>query len=207
MEKVMPHRNVVRITVILLFLCVSASCATVPSETVTLSQKVGEDLVQLQQGYRQTIRLSFSQMRERGLAVIDNYYVPAYLKSFVKDGELMDIAKEENWEDLEGWARAAIDDIDAKRKSFVDDLNQKEEALLKKVDAAFARSIRANAAVTGHLNSVLKVKSLQDQVLDAAGMEDLGEGISDAITEASNFAAKYAKDVRAAGSRKTRSDP
>jgi len=203
----MPHRNVIRNTVVMLFLCVSVSCTTVPSETVTLSEKVGEDLVQLQQGYRQTIRLSFTQMRERGLAVIDNYYVPAYLKSFVRDGELMDIAKEENWEDLEGWARAAIDDIDAKRKSFVDDLNQKEEALLKQVDAAFARSIQANAAVTGHLNSVLKVKSLQSQVVEAAGMADLGKGISGAITEASNFAAKFTEDVRAAGSRDTRADP
>ena len=76
-----------------------------------------------------------------------------------------------------------------------------EESRKNQTDAAFGRSIRANAAVTANLNSVLKVKSLQDQVLDAAGLEDLGKGISDAITDVSNFADKHAEKIRAANPR------
>lgn len=190
----MRHRKVARIAVIALCLGLGA-CASVPEEAVTLSYAVGQDLEQLQQGYRETIRLSFEQMRKRGLTVIDEDWTPAYLKTFVKEGELVDIVKEENWEDLEGWARAAIEDIDAKRREFLDPLNKREQALLNKVDAAFGRALRANAAVTGHLNSVLKVKNVQDQVLDAVGMTEIRNQISDAIVDVSNYAAKATKEI------------
>ena len=129
--------------------CIGFSgCASVPEEAVTLSYAVGEDIRQLHGGYRATVRFSFEQMRQNGLVVIDEIWIPAYLKSFVKEGELLDIAKEENWQDLEGWARAAIEDIDAKRKAFLDPLQQREEALLADIDAAFSRAIAANAAGT-----------------------------------------------------------
>ena len=76
----MQHCKVVRIAVAILCLGLGA-CATVPEEAVTLSGSVGEDLEQFHQGYRETIRLSFNQMRERGLTIIDEVWVPAYLES------------------------------------------------------------------------------------------------------------------------------
>ncbi len=107
-----------------------SSCATVPKEAVALSVAVGEDIQQLYTGYRGTIEFSFEQMRQRGLVIIDEVFTPAYLKTFVREGELLQIAQEENWEDLEGWARAAIEDIDNERKAFLDPLNAREKVLL-----------------------------------------------------------------------------
>jgi len=193
-EEPVGHRKTLRIALTALCLGVGA-CASVPEETVTLSYAVGQDLEQLHQGYRETVRMAFAQMRAHGLAVIDDVWTPAYLKTFVKEGDLVGIVKEENWEDLEGWARAAIEDIDAKRKEFLDPLNEREQALLNKVDEAFARALRANAAVTANLNSVIKVQNLQDQVLDAAGMKELRDQINDAIVEVSDFAAKATKEI------------
>jgi len=72
---------------------------------------------------------------------------------------------EGNRDDLRAWARAAIEDIDAMRSEFVDSQNAREMALLIKIDDAFARTINANANVTAHLKSLLKVEEMQDRVL------------------------------------------
>jgi hypothetical protein len=181
-----------------LCLLLLSGCASVPKETVALSVAVGEDIQQLYSGYKSMVRFSFDQMRTNGLLVIDEIWMPVYLATFVREGELLEIAREENWADLEGWARAAIEDIEAKRREFVDSVDTRETALLEKIDQAFERTISANAAVTAHLNSVLKVEGLQDQVLDAVDLKDLRDQITNGITEASNFAADAAEKIRAA---------
>ena len=66
------------------------------------------------------------------------------------------------------WARAAIEEIDAKRSEFVDSLNVRETALLARIDDAFTRTINANA--TAYLKSLLKVEEMQDRVLQATGL-------------------------------------
>ena len=171
------------------------ACASVPKETVTLSRTVGQDIVQLQSGYRETIRFSFDQMRQAGLSVIDNVWTPVYLRSFVTGGQLVEAAKDEQTERIEYWARAAIKAIDDQRKKFLDPLQEREDALVAEVDAAFDRVINANAAVTANLNSVLKVQNLQDQVLDAAGVSGIRDTINGAIVSTSNWAATATKEI------------
>lgn len=171
------------------------ACASVPKETVALSRMVGQDVVQLQSGYRETIRFSFDQMRQAGLSVIDNVWTPVYLRSFVTRGQLVEAAKDEQTEKIVYWARAAIKAIDDQRKKFLDPLQEREDALVAEVDAAFDRVINANAAVTANLNSVLKVQNLQDQVLDAAGVSGIRDTINGAIVSTSNWAATATKEI------------
>ena len=171
------------------------ACASVPKETVALSRTVGRDVVQLQSGYRETIRFSFDQMRQAGLSMIDNVWTPVYLRSFVTRGQLVEAAKDEQTEKIEYWARAAIKAIDDQRKKFLDPLQEREDALVAEVDAAFDRVINANAAVTANLNSVLKVQNLQDQVLDAAGVSGIRDTINGAIVSTSNWAATATKEI------------
>ena len=171
------------------------ACASVPKETVALSRTVGQDVVQLQSGYREMIRFSFDQMRQAGLSVIDNVWTPVYLRSFVTRGQLVEAAKDEQTEKIEYWARAAIKAIDDQRKKFLDPLQEREDALVAEVDAAFDRVINANAAVTANLNSVLKVQNLQDQVLDAAGVSGIRDTINGAIVSTSNWAATATKEI------------
>ena len=171
------------------------ACASVPKETVTLSRTVGQDIAQLQSGYRETIRFSFDQMRQAGLSVIDNVWTPVYLKSFVTGGQLVEAAKAEQTERIEYWARTAIKAIDDQRKKFLDPLQEREDALVAEVDAAFDRVISANAAVTANLNSVLKVQNLQDQVLEAAGVSGIRDTINGAIVSTSNWAATATKEI------------
>ena len=104
----------------------------------------GDDIRELHTGYRNTVGLYFAQLRQSGLTVIEETWVPAYLDSFVEGGGLRDIVAEGNRDDLRAWARAAIEDIDARRTEFVDSLNAREIALLIKIDDAFARTIHAS---------------------------------------------------------------
>ena len=171
------------------------ACASVPKETVTLSRTVGQDIAQLQSGYRETIRFSFDQMRLAGLSVIDNVWTPVYLKSFVTGGQLVEAAKAEQTERIEYWARTAIKAIDDQRKKFLDPLQEREDALVAEVDAAFDRVISANAAVTANLNSVLKVQNLQNQVLEAAGVSGIRDTINGAIVSTSNWVATATKEI------------
>ena len=172
-----------------------SACASVPKETVTLSRMVGQDIAQLQSGYRETIRFSFDQMRQAGLSVIDNVWTPVYLKSFVTGGQLVEAAKAEQIERIEYWAHTAIKAIDDQRKKFLDPLQEREDALVAEVDAAFDRVISANAAVTANLNSVLKVQDLQNQVLEAAGVSGIRDTINGAIVSTSNWAATATKEI------------
>ena len=99
----------------------------------------------------------------------------------VEGGGLRDIVAEGNRDDLRAWARAAIEDIDARRTEFVDSLHARETALLIKIDDAFARTIHANANVTAHLKSLLKVEEMQDRVLQATGLKELRDEITDGL--------------------------
>ncbi|HEX9794037.1 MAG TPA: hypothetical protein VGC54_08645 [Planctomycetota bacterium] len=168
-----------------------AACASVSPEALTLSQKVGEDLGELQSGYRETVRFSFTQMRNAGLNVIDNVWTPAFLAGAVKKGKLVEFAADPDDGPalVEFWARKTIGEIDRKRRTFLDSVQAKEDALLIQIDEAFDRVLSANAAVSAHLNSLLEVQSLQDQALAAAGVPGLRGSIHAKIVEASDFVA------------------
>ena len=188
---------------VLLTGCVLAmdGCASVPKETVALSMTVGQDIEQLQSGYRETIRLSFDQMRQAGLSVIDNVWTPAYLRSFVASGELVEAAQAEQTERVDYWARIAITAIDAKRQEFLAPLQEREDALVATVDAAFDSVIKANAAITANLNSVLKVQDLQNLVLESVGLPGIRDEINQAIVTTSNWAAVATKEIEDAATR------
>jgi hypothetical protein len=167
--------SVNRLSLALVVVCTTA-CASVPQEAVTLSSAVGNDIEQLQSGYRQTVRFAFNQMHQNGLNVIDTVFTPAFLQDFIVSGRLIESAQDpdDSTELVEYWAREAIGAIDIKRKEFLDPIQVKEDALLADIDAAFDRLISANATVTAHLNSVRKVQNLQDQALARQGFATFG---------------------------------
>ncbi len=166
----------------------TSACASVPKETVQLSYSIGQDIEQLHAGYSQAVRVSFGQMRQRGLTVIDEVWAPTYLNDFIENGRLLEFAREGQTERVAFWARTAVSSIDEKRRAFIDSLAIREATLLARIDSAFGRVIRANAAVTANLNSVLKVDDVQTDVLNAAGLEGIRASLNDGLVAASTWA-------------------
>lgn len=171
----------------LLFL---SGCATVPKESVQLSQAIGNDIQELHAGYRTTIQAQFQQMRQSGLELIESRWVPTYLSSFVEDGRLVEFAREGNTAAVEYWARVAIEAIDGRRQEFLDDLDQRERALLASVDEAFGRIARANAELTSLLRSATERRSSGANLLRAtteAGTLGIRELVDKGLADASSL--------------------
>lgn len=188
--------RIARCTLLLTFLALSA-CATVPRESVQLSQAIGNDIQELHAGYRATIQAQFQLMRQNGLEVIENRWVPTYLASFVEDGRLVDFARAGNTEAVEYWARVAIQAIDGRRQEFLDSMDQRERALLAQVDEAFGRVTHANATLTGLLRSATERRAGAGLLRATGEVGSLGvrELVSRGIDDASDFVSGLASQL------------
>jgi len=175
-----------------------SGCASVPAEAVTLSRTVGEDLQVVHTSYNKMVRDYFDLMRQETIGVFEQKFTPAYLKVYVPESGLVDLAKTENFEGLEFWARTVVDRLDSTRKQLVEPIDAREQAMLEQIDAMFARMATANAEVTAHLNSVRKVHEAQDQALAQVGLPNLRQQVTDSLTEASNFAKELTHKIESA---------
>jgi hypothetical protein len=177
----------------------ASGCATVPKEAVQLSYVVGEDIQQIYGSYRSLVKLSFENIRQRGLTVIDKVFIPAYIQEFAVSGGLAEAAQASNQtERVEFWARLAVERIDKERRDFLLPIDAQEDSLLAVIDDAFRRMIRANAAVTAHLSSVREVEEMQDTMLEAMRVRDIRDKITDGIAKASDLAAEGVTKVETA---------
>ncbi|MDQ1353732.1 MAG: hypothetical protein QG657_4039 [Acidobacteriota bacterium] len=75
--------------------------------------------------------------------------------------------------------------IQNKKNELLSPINDDEKKLLEEVDVSFARLINANSGITAHLNSIRKVKELEDKALSGLGLKDLRDRIQDVGVKAS----------------------
>ena len=68
------------------------------------------------------------------------------------------------------FSQAAIGEIERKRKSLIDPLNELERRSLDELRKSYAQLREAQSTVTGHLSSVQKVTEAQDQTLERLGL-------------------------------------
>ncbi|MDY6868948.1 MAG: hypothetical protein SVT56_13785, partial [Chloroflexota bacterium] len=76
-------------------LFLSAGCASVPKEVVTLSYRMGEDIQALQQSYDQLIQEYYTMLRNERRTYLDNEWYPRFLENWRDTGQLLAIAKGE----------------------------------------------------------------------------------------------------------------
>ena len=200
--------------------CISlAACARVPREVVDLSYRIGEDLEGVHASYRALVRAHFDGLRRTRLAYLNDEWAPVFIRDFVADGRLVDVAKgavvwSEEKEDfvtptkgreqqellttIQDWASAAIGQIEQKKAELIDPLDEDEATLITSVDDAFNQIAYGNAAVTAHLNSLRKVQEVQDRALAAANVQQLRDQINAALVKVSQGAEQGLAEVRKA---------
>jgi hypothetical protein len=208
-----------RSLIILCLFFVLHGCASVPPEVVQLSALTGRDLVEVHSSYQTLIHEFYDQLRARRIDYLENTWTPAYIKDWVGEGRLRDVAAGKVvWDDnvldasgkagdfvpsssvddkearmldtILGWADAAVYDIENKRKELLKPLDKEEKNLRKEIDKAFANLIRANAATTAYLNSLVKVQAAQDQLLESFDLKETRDNINAALIKASDTAAE-----------------
>lgn len=167
-------------------------CASVPKEVVELSYTVGDDLNAVHVSYRQLVNAYFDNLRKQVEDFIDNQWAPGYLKRFIEKTDLAKKVQEFKPDQvliyLQKWIQVAMNQIQKKKNELLAPLDDDEKKLLADVDDAFARLTYANAVITGNLNSIRKIKELEDQVLAALHLKDLRNKITNGMAEASKKA-------------------
>ena len=191
--------NLRHIVIAALLIVVMVGCASVPKEVVELSYLVGEDLEAVHVSYKLLIRTHYQGLREQALIFIQNEWTPVFLKDFLNRADLVMVVKDSEPVDVldyvQLWAEAAIEQIEAKKKELIDPIDENERKLLELVDAAFANLMRANATITAHLNSIRKVKEINDEVLDAMDLRELRDNVNDNLIKSSEELKKALEEI------------
>lgn len=181
------------------------SCAVVPQETVTLSQKMGEDLKILHTSHVNAVDLQFNRMIGDINSFIDEVYGP-YIIHYVLSSELknfnagqpsiystVEIAgktkgKSESdaaMSEMSEFLLAAKEQIDEKRAELLAPILAQRSEVIKAVNQSYENLIYANSTITGYLESTRKVKEAQQQALKTIGLENVGEVITKKLVQAS----------------------
>ncbi len=192
-------------------------CASVPKEVVELSYRTGEDIAALYQSYDKLIHEFYEKMRAERIAYLTDTWYPRFLLNWMEKGELVAIAKGEKiWSEeqeklipkppdadpqetvqtLQDWVDYALYAYEVKEDVLLKPLNDGEMALRQEVESAFHQVIRANAVITAHLNSLRKVKEVQDQALEALRIKNLRDRINKFLFEASEKAAEGLQEIQ-----------
>ena len=179
-----------------------SGCASVPKEVVELSYTVGQDLNAVHLSYRQLIQTYFDGLRKQATDFLDNKWTPTYIKKFIKKGKLVERATNSDPNmvllGVRLWAEVAVEEIEKKKNELIDPISKDEKELLNSIDEAFAQLISANAAITAHLNSIRKVKEVQDEALQALKVKDLRDKINNGLIFASDKANEAIEKVKKA---------
>jgi len=192
---------------IAILLC--AACGSVPPQSVQLSESIGIDLVEVQSSYETLVETHFDLLKSRRMNYLEQEWIPAYIEKWVVDGKLREVAsgtlyfdqgsgsflnptpgKEEQQllSTIVDWSDAAIQDIEDKRTSLIEPLEQQKRQLLADVRSGFAEIQRANAAITALLQSLVDLDTSQQEILDRVGLSDFTQSITDRLIETSNAA-------------------
>lgn len=179
-----PHR-----ILMVLLLLVTVGCARVPKEAVTLSDTIGKDLVATRTAHNAIVRQHFGAMRQNVNAFVDYTYRPFILKKTMEDLDLVTqiqaaaSGRHELGLDaldlMEIYVEEAISQIESFRAEMLAPISQQEATVLANLDLTYGAMINANAIITAHLRSVIKVHEAQQEALSAVGVdEDLRKTIS-----------------------------
>jgi hypothetical protein len=177
-----------------------SGCAQVPKESVELSATISRDLQDLQQSHRQSVDLLFDRDVERINNYIDTVATPAFISAAIKKlgpeiaQDLANATKpnaspEERKRAFDRMAlvvKEVTDRLAKQRKELIFPLEAVRKETLTELDRAYAEIQRANTVVTAHLSSVVKVHSVQDDLLAKAGLKEFRSKVGDEALKANS---------------------
>lgn len=165
---------------LLLILITPFGCATVPPESVILSDNIGKDIVALQSAHTQLIRQYFGSMRTNANNFVDTVYRPNIVRHTIEDLDLINMliaASQGSDPDrldpldiMEIYTEEALNQISVFRTDLLKPINQQEERLLAETNQIYSAILNANSAITAHLDSVVKVHGSQSKLLGDIGL-------------------------------------
>jgi hypothetical protein len=135
-------------------LLILVGCASVPKESVKLSQEVGKGIASYHEAYINLLNEYFSQKR----IVINNFILNKYLPKYMENLKNELKAAGEDPEKLHPFmVRDIVKDISEKRDSMHEELEKTRIAIIDAVSRDYLLLTSANSTVTGLLQSAVDV--------------------------------------------------
>lgn len=201
----------------IVFLIISfllSSCASIPRETILLSQTLGHDLETLNHAHKNIIEIHFNNIENDINTFIDDVYSP-YVIHYVLSSELKNykvgndnlfstielagkVGGKKETDDaisvMQDFQEAAREQIESKRSELLNPIKKQKAEVLNTVDASYNNAIYANSTITAYLQSIKKIKDTQGQVLSGIGLNKADSLITESLVKLSELVNNAVKD-------------
>lgn len=188
------------------FALTMGACATIPNETIELSDTVGRDLEEVHRSHRALATLLFDIMEKDVNRFIDEIYAPAYIKKFAEEFQLDDKVQGivENAPNnllpvLVHFVELSKETIENKRAELLDPINAQRNQVIDDIDASYRQLMAAQALIDAHLASVVKVHDAQNEALKNVGLEGIREKLAENTGEVSSRIRGLIEEAEEAG--------
>ncbi|MFN2369805.1 MAG: hypothetical protein ABR506_01480 [Candidatus Krumholzibacteriia bacterium] len=188
-------------------LLLAAGCASAPRESIELSATVGRDLVTVHAANRALADVHFRYLLADVDAFVDEVYRPYVIERSAIDLDLVGEfeAALAGTHDLELDALDVLviysEEVTARIGTFRTELRAPLEArrdsVLAAIDHAFRQLQTANAVVTGHLASIVKVHDAQADLLRDADLADYRRTVAHGLADLADDLARILAEARA----------
>jgi hypothetical protein len=204
--------------VILIIASFLAACASIPKETVTLSQTLGNDLKILHNSHRDVVQLFYGKIKNDINTFVDDVYSPYVIHYALKSelneykngepslyGSIEDAGKiggkketDEALSVMLEFQEADRYQIEKKRNELLNPIIKQENEIIRGINYSYENVIYANSTITGHLESIRKVKESQQEALSIIGLGGADTLITNTLVKVSeqvNNAVEVGKDI------------
>lgn len=188
-----------RAAIFSLIACIAlCGCAQVPPQSAALSATLGRDLLEVQRSHRKAVDL----LHDRDIERVNNYMAqvvtPFYVREVLNkigprlsadiaraaDPDAPQADKDKAFDEMKLVVAGITSRIEKQRHEFTSVIEASRKERLHELDMAYAQMQKANAILTAHIQSVVKVHTEQDELLAKAGLKDFRAKVGDAALEA-----------------------
>lgn len=202
---------------IIIFSLLVVGCASIPKETVTLSEHIGADLVELEKSHIQLVDIHYNDLKNEVNSFINDVYAPFIIHYVLKDE--LQIYKEggkesiyyslmrasdsssdqstvKALEDMSDFVVGAREQIEEMRNELLQPITEEESQLKADIEQTYSNTKYANSVLTAHLRSLRKLKETQNESLAVIGLGGLNDRISNNLSTASTQISELTSKAR-----------
>ncbi|MFA9370984.1 MAG: hypothetical protein ACERIH_04685 [Labilibaculum antarcticum] len=198
---------------ILISIVLFSACASIPKETVLLSQTLGNDLQILHKSHRDIVDIHFKKIENDINSFVDEVYAPfvihfalkAELKRY-KEGVsslygIIEIAgKKEGKKEskdaidvMQEFQEAARNQIESQRRELLLPIKEQHSELIRSINLSYENASHANATITAYLQSLRKLKGSQQEALSKIGLDGADTIVTKSLLKVSEQVEKAVK--------------
>ena len=184
------------------------SCVAIPKETVQLSKAIGEDLKTLQSSHISVVNLFYTEITLNINSFIADVYAPYIIHYVLKKeqenyndqkqsifGAIENSGKDtagkvetdEAYNEITDFLTSANTHIKKKRAELLNPIQKQQDAIIREINTSYQNTVYANSAITNYLESTLKVKESQKQVLSIVGLKGKDKELNNTLLKVSDF--------------------